>query len=82
MTSATELVRRRFGVGGDVGLSGINLIFTGDSVVFSARGVVDLSNVETGTKCAASLGEAHFVLGASDYVVCFNRMGASKVEAK
>lgn len=82
MTSGTELVRRRFGVGGDVGLSGIDLLFGGDSVVFSARGVVDLTNAQTGTKCAASLGEASFVLGASAFVVCFNSMGASKVVAK
>jgi len=75
-SSETELVRRRFGANADVDLSAIDLLFTGDSVVFSARGVADLSTISGG----GSLGEAHFTAGATTFKVYFNSMGASKVE--
>ncbi len=74
--SETELARRRFGVNADVDLSAIDLVFNGDTVVFSSRGVADLSNIHGG----GSLGEAHFEAGATGYTVSFNSMGASKVE--
>ena len=78
MGSGTALVRRRFGVNADVDLSSIVLLFAGDSVVFSARGVADLSNIEGG----ASLGEARFASGATEFSVYFNSLGASKVEER
>ena len=74
--SGTELVRRRFGVNADVDLSAIDLIFNGDTVVFSVRGVADLSNIHG----SGSLGEARFEAGTTEYTVFFNSMGASKVE--
>jgi prepilin-type N-terminal cleavage/methylation domain-containing protein len=77
-SSGTELVRRRFGVNADVDLSAINLKFRGDTVVFSARGVVDLSNIEG----SGTLGEASFAAGAIRYTVSFNSLGASKVEVR
>lgn len=76
--SDTEIARRRFGVNADVDLSAINLVFRGDSVVFSSRGVADLSNIQGG----GSLGEARFTSGATEYSVYFNSMGASKVEER
>ena len=78
MGSGTALVRRRFGVNADVDLSSIVLLFAGDSVVFSARGVADLGNIEGG----ASLGEARFASGATEFSVYFNSLGASKVEER
>jgi prepilin-type N-terminal cleavage/methylation domain-containing protein len=76
--SSTEVVRRRFGVGGDVNLSAIDLRFRGDSVVVSPRGVFNLSNVSAG----GSLGEARFKAGTTEYSVIFNSMGASKVQER
>ncbi|MGD8318936.1 MAG: GspH/FimT family pseudopilin [Gemmatimonadota bacterium] len=76
--SATELVRRRFGVSADVNLSAIDLRMRGDSVVFTPRGMADLSNIQ-GT---GSLGEAAFAAGATEYDVLFNSMGASRVEKR
>lgn len=73
-SSGTEIVKRRFGSNGDIGLSAIDLQMGGDSVAVDSRGVVDLSNA------AGGLGEASFSMGASTYVVYFNSMGASKVE--
>lgn len=73
-SSGTEIVKRRFGNNGDIGLSAIGLEMNGDSVAVDSRGVVDLSNAVGG------LGEASFSMGASTYVVYFNSMGASKVE--
>lgn len=77
-SSGTELVRRRFGVNADVALSAIDLKFRGDTVVFSARGVVDLS----GILGSGTLGEASFAAGATRYTVSFNSLGASKVEVR
>lgn len=77
-TSGTELVRRRFGVNADVDLSAIDLRFRGDTVVFSARGVANLSNMVPGT----TLGEARFASGSTEYSVFFNSLGASKVEER
>jgi prepilin-type N-terminal cleavage/methylation domain-containing protein len=76
--SGTELVRRRFGVNADVALSAIELKFRGDTVVVSARGVVDLSNIQG----SGTLGEASFAAGATRYTVSFNSLGASKVEVR
>ena len=76
--SDTEIARRRFGVNADVDLSGIDLVFQGDTVVFSSRGVADLSNIQG----AGSLGEARFAAGDTEYSVYFNSMGASKVEER
>jgi len=74
--TGTELVRRRFGVNADVDLSAVDLRFRGDTVVFSARGVADLSNIAG----SGSLGEATFTSGATMFMVYFNSLGASKVE--
>lgn len=76
--SGTELVRRRFGVNADVDLSAIDLKFRGDTVVVSARGVVDLSNIQG----SGTLGEASFTAGSTRYTVSFNSLGASKVEER
>lgn len=73
-SSGTELVRRRFGKDGDIALSAINLLMSGDSIALSSRGVVDLSNAGGG------LGEARFSMGTASYVVYFNSLGVSKVE--
>lgn len=76
--SETEIVRRRFGESADIALSGIDLRTRGDTVVVSPRGIVDLS----GMGGHASLGEARFAFGATEYRVYFNSMGASKVEER
>lgn len=73
-SSGTQIVKRRFGKNGDIGLSAIDLHMRGDSLAVSTRGVVDLSNSYGG------VGKATFSMGASVYVVYFNSMGASKVE--
>lgn len=72
--TGTELSRRRFGTNADIELSAIDLMMDGDSVVFSSRGVADLSGA------SGSLGEATFSAGVVTYKVSFNSMGASKVE--
>ncbi len=74
--SGTELVRRRFGVNGDIPLSAIALSQRGDSLVFSSRGVADL---DTGGR-TRGLGDATFTSGTVEYLVSFNALGASKVE--
>lgn len=76
--SGTELVRRRFGVGGDIDLTSIDLVFRSDTVAFSARGVANLSNIQGG----GSLGEARFANRDTEYSVFFNSLGASKVEER
>ena len=73
-TSATEVVRRRFGVNADIDLSAVSLDITGDSLVFSARGIADLSGAP------GPLGTATFSSGAVTYTVSFNGMGASKID--
>ena len=75
--SGTEVVMRRFGVNADLELSAIDLQFNGDTVLFSARGVADLSNR---VDIAVSLGSARFESGGIIYTVFFNSLGASKVE--
>lgn len=71
--SGAEIVRRRFGVGGDLRLTTIDLVVPGDSIVFSARGVAE------GLTGSGSLGEARFTSNQIRYSVHFNRMGASRV---
>ncbi len=73
-TTATEVVRRRFGINADIDLSAVTLDITGDSLVFSARGVADLSGA------SGALGTATFSSGAITYTVSFNGMGASKID--
>lgn len=73
-SSATEIVRRRFGANADIDLSGVTLDTTGDSLVFSARGIADMSGA------GGSLGTATFSSGATSYTVSFNGMGASKID--
>lgn len=78
LSSGTELVRRRFGVNADVDLSAIDLKFRGDTLVFSTRGVADLSNQQV----PGPLGMATFKAGTVQYTVSFNSLGASKVEER
>ena len=73
-SSGREIVRRRFGVDGDIDLSGIDLRMDGDTVLFNARGAASLSNA------LGSYGEARFVSNTFSYKVSFNAMGASEVE--
>jgi Tfp pilus assembly protein FimT len=68
--SGRELANRRFGPDEDVDLDGITLGETGDSVVFSSRGIAALG---------ASLGTATFSAGSATYEVAFNGMGAARV---
>lgn len=71
--SATEVARRRFGANADIDLTGVQIDVPGDSVVFDARGIADLSGV------SGPLGMASFSSGAVTYAVSFNSMGASKI---
>lgn len=71
--SGREMARRRFGPEEEVFLSAIDLQFPGDSVVFNARGIADLSGV------GGALGEARFTAGQVVYQVAFNSLGASRV---
>ncbi len=73
-TTATEVARRRFGTNADIDLSAATLETAGDSLVFSARGIADLSGA------MGPLGTATFSSGATAYTVSFNSMGASKIE--
>jgi len=70
------LIERGFGRGDDIPLDYLNLQLTGDTFVFDARGVGDLSG------SGSSLGIASFGAGESTYDVSFNVMGASKVESR
>lgn len=70
-----NLVRRRFGAGGDINLSSVDLELSGDSLRFSSRGVADLSGV-------AGLGTAAFAAGNTVYEVAFNAMGASRISER
>lgn len=72
--TGTELTRRRFMTNADIELSAIDLVLSGDSVVFSSRGVADLSGA------SGAVGTATFSSGVITYTVSFNSMGASKVE--
>lgn len=73
-STATEVARRRFGVNADIDLTGVSLEMDGDSVVFDARGVADLSSA------SGPLGVATFSSGGVSFTVSFNGMGASRVE--
>ena len=73
-SSGREIVRRRFGVDGDIDLSGIDLRMDGDTVLFNARGVASLNNA------LGTYGEARFASNDIEYKVSFNAMGASEVE--
>lgn len=72
--TATVIARRRFGTDADVDLSGVLLDVTGDSLVFNARGLADM------TGAAGALGTARFSSGAVTYTVSFNGMGASTID--
>lgn len=72
--TATVVARRRFGANADVDLSGVTLDTTGDSLVFSVRGLADMSGA------GGPLGTATFSSGAVTYTVSFNGMGASKID--
>lgn len=74
LNTATEIVRRRFGGSADIDLSGVTLEIAGDEVVFSARGIADLSGA------GGPLGVASFSSGGTTYTVSFNGMGAYKIE--
>jgi hypothetical protein len=52
----------------------VALALPGDSLVFDARGMADLSGA------GGPLGTATFSSGAMTYTVSFNSMGASKLE--
>lgn len=73
-STGTEIARRRFGVSADIDLSAVALDVAGDSLVFSARGIADMSGAP------GSLGTATFSSGATSYTVSFNGMGASKID--
>ena len=70
------LLERAFGRDDDIPLDALNLQLTGDSLVFDARGVGDLSG------SGSSLGIASFAAGETIYDVSFNVMGASRVELR
>jgi len=72
--TATDIALRRFGVGADIDLSAVTLDFVGDSVVFDARGIADLSGA------SGPLGVATFSSGGQAYTVSFNSMGASQID--
>ena len=72
--TASEVVRRRFGTNADIDLSAVTLDLAGDTLVFSARGIADLSGA------GGPLGTATFSSGATRYTVSFNGMGASKID--
>lgn len=72
--SATEIARRRFGANGDITLGSVTLDTAGDSLVFDARGMADMSGA------GGALGTATFSSGAVTYTVSFNGMGASKID--
>jgi len=73
-STATEVATRRFGVSADIDLSGVTLDMPGDSLVFDARGIADLSGA------GGPLGTATFSSGGVMYTVSFNSMGASKID--
>jgi prepilin-type N-terminal cleavage/methylation domain-containing protein len=68
------LAIRRFGSNADIELTAVALNLPGDSVVFDARGMADLSGA------GGPLGTATFSSGAMTYTVSFNSMGASKLD--
>ena len=73
--TATEVARRRFtGSSADIDLSAVALNVSGDSLVFSSRGQIDMSGA------GGALGTAAFSAGEITYEVQFNSLGASKLE--
>ena len=76
LESGDTLLEREFGRDDDIPLDWLDLNLTGDSLVFDARGVGDLSGA------GSSLGLASFAAGETIYDVSFNVMGASKVDAR
>ena len=72
--TGTSVAVRRFGTNADIDLSAVTLDFTGDSVVFDARGAAEL------TTASGALGTATFSSGASRYTVTCNSRGASKID--
>ena len=74
-STATEVARRRFsGNAADIDLSAVTFDIVGDSLVFSARGIADL------TGASGPLGTATFSSGSVTYTVSFNSMGASRID--
>ena len=76
LESGDTILRREFGRDDDIPLDSVNLQLTGDSLVFDARGVGDLSG------SGSPLGTASFAAGVNVYDVSFNVMGASKVDSR
>ncbi len=76
LESGDTIVQREFGRDDDIPLDLLNLQLTGDSLVFDARGVGDLSG------SVSPLGIASFAAGETIYDVSFNVMGASRVDAR
>lgn len=72
--SANEVTRRRFGANADIDLSAVTLDMRGDSLVFDARGIVNMVGA------VGVLGAATFSSGSATYTVSFNSMGASKID--
>jgi prepilin-type N-terminal cleavage/methylation domain-containing protein len=72
--AGTVIARRRFGANAELDLSGLSLDVSGDSLLFSVRGIADMSGA------GGSLGTATFSSGAITYTVSFNGMGASKID--
>ena len=76
LESGDTIVEREFGRDDDIPLDLLNLQLTGDSLVFDARGVGDLSG------SGSSLRIASFAAGETIYDVSFNVMGASRLDAR
>jgi len=71
----TEVLRRRFaGSSADFELSELELDMSGDTLVFSSRGRINMSGAD------GALGIAAFSAGEITYEVRFNSLGASKVD--
>jgi len=68
------LLARSFAPGSEISLTVLALEVAGDSIVFSPRGVVDLSGV------VGSLGVARFEAGERSAFATFNALGAAEVE--
>lgn len=69
------LLTRNYGGGGDFTLASLDLRITGDSVVYSSGGIMDLAGVD------GSVGEAVFTAGEQNYTVVFNSLGTSRIRA-
>jgi hypothetical protein len=73
-STPTEIARRRFGPNADIDLSVVTLDLDADTLVFSPRGIADMSGV------SGSLETATFSSGAVTYTASFNDMGTSKID--